>query len=158
MSNNLHFSGHSWNLPMPCIVAWSLVNSSWVIAPAIAHQHQVYLYFAIICNAPSFIRIGIERKRKLPKAIAEAVIKFWTSDCIVWEMYKHCLFWLRLVCFEEFLLNFSITWACSHFACPLRYIIPKYSNCDKCNQVGIIAIFDHKFYLGLFVPVPDVVY
>merc|ERR1712192_86362 len=28
------------------------------------------------------IRIGIEGKRKLPKAIAEAVIKFWTSDCI----------------------------------------------------------------------------
>jgi len=29
------------------------------------------------------IRIGIEEKRKLPKAIAEAVIKFWTSDCIL---------------------------------------------------------------------------
>ena len=32
---------------------------------------------------PLLVRIGTERKRKLPKAIAEAVIKFWTSDCIL---------------------------------------------------------------------------
>ena len=32
---------------------------------------------------PSLVRIGIEGKRKLPKTIAEAVIKFWTSDCIL---------------------------------------------------------------------------
>jgi len=29
------------------------------------------------------IKIGIEGKRKLPKAIAEAVIKFWMSDSLV---------------------------------------------------------------------------
>lgn len=41
-------------------------------------------YFSILASfAPSFVRIGIEGKRKLPKAIAEAVIKFWTSDSIV---------------------------------------------------------------------------
>jgi len=32
---------------------------------------------------PLLVRIGTEGKRKLPKAIAEAVIKFWTSDCIL---------------------------------------------------------------------------
>jgi hypothetical protein len=31
----------------------------------------------------SDLRYGIEAKRKVPKTIAEAVIKFWTSDSLV---------------------------------------------------------------------------